>query len=209
MSKRSSKRAKGAGRRKAEGAQRVRSPRAREQRQKAPGLGSLGLDEMRALFAEVQVVKDGRMLPHRRPNYARDVKTRAEQQAAFLATLKWTGNVRASHEAAGVSRASVYEWREQDETFKALWKAALDEAIDLLEEEAWRRGYHGVDKPIVYKGKVMSTYKEYSDRMLEILLKAHRKKFRDKTEITGEDGGPISVVTKVERIIVKPPKREE
>jgi hypothetical protein len=151
----------------------------------------------------------GQKLPTRRPNYARTPEQKAEQQAKFLATLAETGNVRASSEAAGIDRKTAYEWREQDETFKALWKEALDNAIDLLEEEAWRRGYHGVDKPIVYKGKVTSTYKEYSDRMLEILLKAHRKKFRDKTEITGEDGGPISVVTKVERIIVKPPKRED
>jgi hypothetical protein len=151
----------------------------------------------------------GQKLPARRPNYRRDPETKAQQQAKFLATLAETGNVRASSEAAGIDRKTAYEWREQDETFKALWKESIENAIDLLEQEAWRRGYEGVDKPIVYKGKVTSTYKEYSDRMLEILLKAHRKKFREKTEITGEDGGPISVVTRVERVIVKPKQREE
>lgn len=124
--------------------------------------------------------------------------------SAFLATLRETGNVRASCEAAGIARSVAYGWRGENESFKELWVAAIEEAIDLLEEEAWRRGYDGVDKPIVYKGKVTTTYKEYSDRMLEILLKAHRKKFREKVELTGEDGGPINVVKRIERVIVKP-----
>jgi hypothetical protein len=148
--------------------------------------------------------RKSKRIPARRPSYHRTPDDKATQMSKFLATLRETGNVRCSCNASGIDRTTAYTWRQENETFKLLWRNAIDEAIDLLEEEAWRRGYHGVDKPIVYKGKVTSTYKEYSDRMLEILLKAHRKKFREKHEITGEDGGPISVVTRVERVIVKP-----
>ena len=84
----------------------------------------------------------------------------------------------------GVSRVCVYEHRNGDEAFAKLWDEAEQEAADKLEREAWRRGVEGVDKPIVYQGEVTGTYKEYSDRMLELLLKAHRgAKFRERADV--------------------------
>lgn len=140
----------------------------------------------------------------RRPWNKREPATKAEQMSAFLAELRKRGNVRASCEVAGLDRSTAYEWRSENESFKALWLVAIEEAVDLLEAEAWRRGHDGVDKPVTHKGKITDHYKEYSDRMLEILLKGHRKKYREKMEVTGEDGGPISVVKRIERVIVKP-----
>ena len=122
----------------------------------------------------------------------------------FLDEYRQRGNVRAACRASGIDRTTAYAWRQENETFKELWINAREEATDLLEEEARRRGHDGIDKPIYYKGKKVDVIKEYSDRMLEILLKANRKKFRDKVEVTGEDGGPISVVKRIERVIVKP-----
>lgn len=139
-----------------------------------------------------------------RPKYKREPLQKAEQMSIFLAELRKRGNVRASCEVAGLDRTTAYAWRQENESFKALWLVAIEEAVDQLEAEAWRRGHDGIDKPVIHKGKITDHYKEYSDRMLEILLKGHRKKYRDKVEVTGEEGAPISVVTRVERVIIKP-----
>jgi hypothetical protein len=43
---------------------------------------------------------------------------------------------------------------------------------DALEREAWRRAVEGFDEPVHYQGEVVGYVKKYSDRMLELLLKA-------------------------------------
>lgn len=112
----------------------------------------------------------------------------------FIEVLRETCNVSEAARKIGVSRTCVYEHRDGDPGFKAAWLEAEAEAADKLEREAWRRGVEGTDKPIAYQGVITATYKEYSDRMLELLLKAHKpEKFKDRVanEHTGKDGGPI------------------
>lgn len=111
----------------------------------------------------------------------------------FLTALADTCNVSESARAAGFSRRAAYDWREADTEFAALWDDAEQEAADKLEREAWRRAVEGTDKPIVHKGEVTGTYKEYSDRMLEILLKGHRgEKYADRSKV--EHSGGLAVV---------------
>lgn len=110
----------------------------------------------------------------------------------FLTVLRQTCNVSEAARSAGIGRRTAYEWRDSDEAFAADWEDAEQEAADNLEREAWRRGVEGVDKPVTYQGEITATFKEYSDRMLELLLKGHRpEKYKDRREITGKDGGPI------------------
>lgn len=112
----------------------------------------------------------------------------------FLEVLRKTCNVSEACRKARVARRTAYEWRDADSAFAAAWKEAEDEAADRLEREAWRRGVEGVNKPVTYQGVITATYKEYSDRMLELLLKAHRpEKFKDRVsaEHSGPNGGPI------------------
>lgn len=92
----------------------------------------------------------------------------------FLETLAVACNVSEACRAAGIGRRTAYQWREDDEAFALEWDGAIEEAVDKLEREAWRRAHDGVEKPVTYQGKITDTYLEYSDRMLEILLKAHR-----------------------------------
>lgn len=122
----------------------------------------------------------GRRTP--RPDRARET---------FLKVLAETCNVTEAARAAGIGRRTAYEWRQADQVFAADWAEAEEEAGDKLEREAWRRAVEGIDKPIVHKGEITDTYKEYSDRLLEILLKAHRgDKFVDRmrTDLTSSDG---------------------
>lgn len=103
----------------------------------------------------------------------------AKIQDLFLAELAAAGNIAAACRATGVSRSTVYNWRQASSDFAARFTEAMDEAIDSLEAEAWRRGRDGVAKPIFYQGEVCGHIQEYSDRLLILLLQAHRpERFR-------------------------------
>lgn len=124
------------------------------------------------------------------------VRTKRTNRARerFLQVLGESCNISEACRSAGIGRTMAYAWRADDPDFAAEWAIAEQKAFDRLEKEAWRRGVDGVDKPVVHKGEITDTYKEYSDRMLELLLKAHRpEKFKDRWEgqLTGKNGGPI------------------
>jgi len=102
-----------------------------------------------------------------------------------------TGIVSRACMAVGIGRQTAYDNRKQDKTFAIAWDEALEISTDLLEEEARRRAFNGVKKPIYQGGKRVGYVQEYSDTLLIFLLKANRKKFREKIEHTGEGGGVI------------------
>lgn len=130
---------------------------------------------------------------------ARKADSRADRtrraRERFVEALRGKANVTDACRAAGIVRTTAYKWYREDEEFARQWDAAEEEATDELEREAWRRGIHGIDKPVTHQGQITDTYKEYSDRLLELLLKARRpEKFKDRTEVTGKGGGAIKVV---------------
>lgn len=97
-------------------------------------------------------------------------------RAIFLATFAATCNVSQACRDANIGRRTAYDWRAADPEFAAAWEDAEEEAVDKLEQVARDRAI------------------DSSDRMLEILLKAHRpEKYveRYRAELTGRDGGPM------------------
>ena len=126
-----------------------------------------------------------------------------KRQAAFLAELAVRGNVTDAALAAGVPRQTVYDWRTGDEAFAAAWDAALDEAADAMEREAWRRAIEGVDEPVFGSlgnnqgsGEI-GAVRKYSDTLLIFLMKgANPGKYRDRQQIehSGPNGTPIQHV---------------
>ena len=110
----------------------------------------------------------------------------------FLTALREGATVAGACKAAKIGRSTAYEWRGKDEDFAAAWDEALEDGTDALEDEAKRRGADGVDEPVFYQGKQVSTVTKYSDTLLMFLLKGRRpEKFKDRHEHTGADGGPI------------------
>lgn len=108
----------------------------------------------------------------------------------FLAELKATANVSRSSDAIGINRRTAYDWRRQHPDFAAEWDEAIEVAVDDLETEARRRAYAGVDEPVFYKGEECGVIRKYSDKLLELLLKAHRPdKYREsvKFEVSSKD----------------------
>lgn len=121
----------------------------------------------------------------------RTVRTDRAREA-FLKTLRETCNVSASCRAAMIGRTAAYDWRRDDADFAAAWEEAEEEAVDKLEEVARERAIDG------------------SDRMMEILLKAHRpEKYveRLRSELTGPNGGPIQTANMTSAALIEEAKR--
>ncbi len=121
-----------------------------------------------------------------------------KKQRKFLETLCETANVRLACQSASLSRSAVYHWRKSDSLFAEAWAEAMEIAADVLEAEARRRAYEGVEEPVgFYKGEPSATVRRYSDTLLIFLLKAARpEKYRD--NLTAEIGGALGL--HVERV---------
>lgn len=103
----------------------------------------------------------------------------------FLKHFSDTGNIRFSCERAGILRRQVYRWIDKYTEFRERFEAAKKDACDILAIEARRRALNR-DAP--------------SDRLLMFLLQAHDPETyvpRQRTEVTGKDGGAQEVVFKV------------
>jgi len=130
-----------------------------------------------------------------KPNSA----TRAKQRAwkcIFLEQLTLTANVTASALAAGRQRNTIYDMRNADPAFAAQWDDAIEKSVDALEQEARRRAYEGdCRKKFTSRGEPIIDpetgehyiEREYSDKLMIQLLKAHRpKKFVERQQLALE-----------------------
>lgn len=125
------------------------------------------------------------------------------EQEAFLEQYAIYGIVTTACEMTGVDRRKVYRWKESDEAFAERFKEAEVKANELLLQEARRRAIEGVPRYVIQKGKVVN-YKgkpiiqnEYSDRLLELLLKGKMPEtFRDRVDntISGPNGETFQIV---------------
>jgi len=140
-------------------------------------------------------------------------------QILFLAAYARCGTVASACDASGIGRSTYKAWKKKDEAFQdALEDVTLDFA-DEIEAEAIRRAREGV-RTIKFTtsgvpikdprkldpetGEVKPEWKndpwyyeeEFSDRLLELLLKAKRpQEFRDRKsiEVSGPGGVPLEV----------------
>ncbi|KKL85596.1 hypothetical protein LCGC14_1953210, partial [marine sediment metagenome] len=112
-----------------------------------------------------------------------------------------SGNITLAAELSGNHRPTVYTWEKNDPEFALQMLDASEEAKDRLEGEAHRRGVVGVEKPVIYQGKIAKEpdsktgelkpimIREYSDHLLTVLLNASRpEKFKFRHEHTGPGG---------------------
>jgi hypothetical protein len=125
---------------------------------------------------------------------ANRTKFTKQAKCKFIEVLRDTCNVSEAARAIGVSRGYAYQYKGEHADFSCLWDEAEQEAVDAVEMEARRRGVEGWEEPVFYKGEQCGTIRRYSDRMLELLLKAHRpEKYADRKVFTGKDGGPVAM----------------
>ena len=118
------------------------------------------------------------------------------KKRAFLAAFGEVGTVTRAAEIADIVRATHYNWLKDDSDYVEAFKQAEGRAADRLEQEARRRAVEGTEKPVFQGGKLVGTIREYSDTLLIFLMKgAMPEKYKERfsSELTGKDGGPITV----------------
>jgi hypothetical protein len=114
---------------------------------------------------------------------------------------------------AGISRNTVYEWQEKDETFGFKFRQASEDANDLIRGELFRRAVQGYEKPVVSVGKQVFVdgkplmERVYSDNLLSLLAKARMPEFREKQQI--EHSGSIDVTGAKELLLQRLARIEE
>jgi hypothetical protein len=86
-------------------------------------------------------------------NLARKRRKKRAWERAFLKVLAQSGNVTEAAEAAGLTRTSLYEYRERHPDFSQAWDSALETFADSIEQEAIRRAVKGVVRYKFYKGQ--------------------------------------------------------
>ena len=92
----------------------------------------------------------------------------------FLREFAQCGIILRAAQAAGVGRQTVADWRQADPAFVGLTADAHEDAMDLLDEEARRRG-HGVVEPVFQGGREAGSIRRASDHLLMMFLKGKRR----------------------------------
>ena len=112
----------------------------------------------------------------------------------FLDELSQWPNVSRACRKAGISRVTAYRHKADYQDFNEAWENAIETGLDKWEEEAARRAFEGVDKPVIYQGEITDTFKEYSDTLAVTMLKAHRpEKYRERSEVKTDGNLTINV----------------
>lgn len=113
------------------------------------------------------------------------VPTPPEALETFLEKLREGLSVTAACSAADIGRSTVYEWRQRDEEFEVAWHDAIEAGTDAFEDEARRRAVDGTLRPVFQSGAEVGQVREYSDRLLELMLKARRPQvYRERVDVS-------------------------
>lgn len=126
----------------------------------------------------------------------------AQLKKRFLEHFARLGNVSVAATEAGIERRQVYHWKERDPKFAESFADAEQQAIDVLEAEAYRRAHDGVSRlkfgasgHVIIDPETGKPYREldYSDTLLIFLLKSRNpRKYAQRMELTGADGAPLT-----------------
>lgn len=132
-------------------------------------------------------------------------KRSPEAEEIIITFLKKGYSLGYSADQAGVSRRSLFDWRKDDPEFGARVDEAIDMGTDLYEDEMRRRALEGVERTIFQKGEAVGTETVYSDGLLSMALTGRRpeKWGKNRTEISGPNGGPVEHRVEVEFVSPK------
>ena len=109
-----------------------------------------------------------------RPRRARTAAPTAKKLNAFLHHLGRTGSVTFAATRARLQRRTLYKLRATDESFALRWDEALDLGVERLQDDAMRRALDGVARPVWRGGKEVGSVRQFDNKLLQFLLRAHR-----------------------------------
>lgn len=123
----------------------------------------------------------------------KETRSVKKRQDDFLAAFVEFVSVTRACKKAKIPRQTVYDWKKNSPEFKKRYDEATNLALQALEDEAVRRAYEGVNKPVFQGGAKVGTIKEYSDTLMIVLLKARApEKYRERSNITVDKGKGVS-----------------
>ena len=144
-----------------------------------------------------------------------EAKRSTALEEAFLDGLREGWSVKKSAWGAGIASITAYDWKSKSEASKqedgtfaddfcVRWAAAMRDGVDVLEDEAHRRGVEGVEKPVYQGGVLVGTVTEYSDTLLNLKLRGKRPETynTERHELTGPSGGPVAMSMEIEFVDV-------
>lgn len=112
----------------------------------------------------------------------------------FLTQLRKIGTVYGACKSIGISRPLLKRWMDEDPPYKTQVDEAMEDSLDLDEAEVVKRGRHGWQEPVFYKGEEVARVTKKSDALLMFRLRGRRGDvFRDRADITGANGGPLQL----------------
>lgn len=114
---------------------------------------------------------------------------RNKKKNEYLNIFSRCGSITKATAASGISRQTHYFWM-QDPSYAIAFGKAKEISNGLLEDEAMRRAVDGFDEVITNKDGEQTIKHRYSDRLLEILLKANMPdKYCERVEETRKGDG--------------------
>jgi hypothetical protein len=113
------------------------------------------------------------------------------KKRAFLAAFACCGHVVAASKKARMSWTSHYNWLKDEDSpaYIEAFNRAREIAGDIAEGEIYRRAFLGFDHPVIYEGKITTTYKNYSDSLAMFWLKGLKpERYRENLNLSGSVG---------------------
>lgn len=116
----------------------------------------------------------------------------------FLKAYAQTANITKAAEAAKIDRGLHYRWLDNFPKYQKAFLDAERQAGDFLESVAVGRATEGVMEAVYYQGRPIGAVRRYSDGVMMTLLRGFKpKKYSNKTELSGPEGGPIEIVQRL------------
>lgn len=117
-----------------------------------------------------------------------------EAKAAFLRSLQKFPCVADAAKASGWSNRSWLRVRARDPAFAAAWAEAVAAGVHQIEAVAAKRAFEGIDEPVYQQGVLVGYKRVFSDRMAELLLRAHDPaRFSEKVMVAGNVSSTIKI----------------
>lgn len=141
------------------------------------------------------------MPPMRRTGQHPTPDEREQAKQVFLDAFAEHANLTFAARAAGVARQTIYEWRQQDDAFKAAYEAAEAEASDVIRKTIHDRAVVGWYEPVVSMGEVVKNadgdpwlLHKYDSTLLQKLAAARLPEWRPQQDVTVNGGMRTEVV---------------
>lgn len=93
--------------------------------------------------------------------------------------------------AGGISYGTLLRWMDDDPKFAELARVAIEAGNDLMEDEARRRAVEGVEKPVYQGGELVGYVQEYSDSLMQFMLKTRRYNGPSEINVNNKHSGEI------------------